>query len=89
MKEEMVLSSKRKWFWIGIVLCFITPPIPGLIYGIAMLTEGRYRKEGLIIVAWSIVWLVLVTIVFAWLVKSGYFHLNLPAGSALKAVKVI
>jgi len=85
----MVLSSKRKWFWIGIALCFITPPIPGLIYGIAMLTENRYRKEGLIIIAWSIIWFVFVTIILAFLIKNGYFHFNLPAESALKAIKVI
>lgn len=85
----MVLSSKRKWFWIGILLCFITPPIPGLIYGIAMLTENRYRKDGLIIVVWSIVWFTFITLAVAWLVKSGLLHLNLPAGAALKAVNLI
>lgn len=85
----MVLSSKRKWFWIGIVLCFITPPLPGLIYGIAMLTEKRYRREGLIIVAWSIIWLIFVTVILTWLIKSGYFHFNLPAGTTLKAVNPI
>lgn len=70
----MVLSSKRKWFWTGILLCFIAPPIPGLIYGIAMLTEKRYRKEGLIIIAWSIIWFAFITIALAGLIKSGYFR---------------
>jgi len=53
---EMVLTSKRKWFWIGMVIALFLPPVPGLVFGIGLYTEKPYRKEALIIIVWSLVW---------------------------------
>jgi len=47
----------KKWFWIGIVCGFHIGF--GLIYGISLAFEKKFRKEAIIIIAWTIVWFVL------------------------------
>lgn len=44
----------KKWFWIGIIVGFLNF-IAGLIYGFAMVAEREHRKEGWIVVVWSVV----------------------------------
>lgn len=50
----------RKWFWLGIILCFVAPPVPGLIYGAFMLTEKNSRRDALVIIAWALLWFAVV-----------------------------
>ena len=59
-----------KWFWIGIVVGFLNY-IAGLIYGIALVTEKEYRREGAIIVAWTVLVAVLMTIVLGYVYPQG------------------
>jgi len=60
-----------KWFWIGIVMSFFNIAA-GLVYGIALTVEKSYRKEGLIIIAFAIVWaLVGFFLIGPWLLKLG------------------
>ncbi len=59
-----------KWFWIGIVVGFLNS-IAGLIYGIALVTEKEYRREGAIIVAWTVLVAVLMTIVLGYVYPQG------------------
>lgn len=54
--KEMVLKSKRKWFWVGMAIALFLPPIPGFIFGFSLLTEKPYRREALIIICWTIIW---------------------------------
>ena len=60
-KEPMVLSSRRKWFWIGIAVAIFSG-ISGLIYGTALLREKIYKKEALLIIGWSIIWFLIFTL---------------------------
>ncbi len=60
----------NKWFWIGIVMGL--NPIFGLVYGIALLVEKDHRKEGMIVIIWTIVWAVISYYLSIWLVKQGY-----------------
>ena len=69
--KEMVLKSKRKWFWIGMIIALFLPPIPGFIFGFAMFTEKPYRKEALIIIVWSAVWAVLTYLIAQYVVSHG------------------
>lgn len=59
MNEEIIsinqaeVSDKfklgKKWFWIGVVIA-ILHGLSGLIFGIALITEKKYRREGLVII---------------------------------------
>lgn len=61
----------KKWFWIGIIIAIFNVAA-GLIYGIALAIEKDHRKEGLIIVAWAIIWASIIYFVIApYLVESG------------------
>ncbi len=81
MNEQSSISSTssevdkfklgKKWFWIGMVVAFLNVVV-GLIYGIALAIEKNHRKEGLIIISWSIVWaLIGFFIIGPWLIESG------------------
>ncbi len=76
--KEMVLKSRRKWFWIGIVISLFLPPIPGFIFGFALLTEKPYRKEALIIIIWTIVWAILTYLMAQYIVSHGLRVLVFP-----------
>ena len=72
-KEPMILSSKKKWFWIGIITATFNS-FAGVIYGVALFREKEYQKEGGMIVGWAIVWFLTLTfILIPFLVKNGYF----------------
>lgn len=86
-KEPMILSSKKKWFWIGIVIAIIGS-ISGLIFGIALYREKNYKKEGLKIITLSIVWLIILYSVSLWMRKNGYYqNIFLPTAHLLPVVK--
>lgn len=80
MNEEMhnAMSSTdsfafgKKWFWIGVVMAL--NPIAGTIYGAALLFEPKHRKEGLAILAVTLIWgLIAYYYVGPWLIKVGGF----------------
>lgn len=61
----------KKWFWVGIVVSIFNA-IAGLIYGISLAIEKEHRKEGLIIIAWAIIWVLIIYFVIGpYLIKSG------------------
>ncbi|MEK7578490.1 MAG: hypothetical protein AAB789_00220 [Patescibacteria group bacterium] len=61
----------KKWFWIGIAVATLNV-VAGLAYGIALLTEKDYRKEGLVIIAWAVIWaLIGFFVIGPYLIKSG------------------
>ena len=75
MIEQIISNSRfalgKKWFWIGMVVALLNVTA-GLLYGIALLTEKKYRKEGLIIAIFAVVWAVVsFFLIGPWLIKSG------------------
>ncbi len=60
--EDKFLFNK-KWFWIGIIIAALNF-IAGLIYGIALVVESHHRKEGGVIIAWSVVAAVIIMTFF-------------------------
>ncbi len=69
-KEPMILSSRKKWFWIGIVITIMNQTA-GVIYGVALLLEPPYKREGRIILVWNVVYWLLKIIILYWLIKNG------------------
>ena len=60
----------KKWFWIGIVVGFLNM-LAGLVYGIALVMEPEHRKEGLIIVAWSVISFMVIFYIVSNIENSG------------------
>ena len=74
----MILKSKRKWFWVGMVLSIFVPPVVGLIFGISLFLEKPYRKEASIIIIWSIVWTVFLVLFVHYVLAPGLSAQGLP-----------
>ena len=78
-KELMVLSSKKKWFWIGIAIGFFDT-VSGLIYGIALYREPQYRSDAKKIIIFAIIRLIVAIVILyflnAWLQSYGYIRPN-------------
>ena len=72
----------KKWFWIGIVVSTLNI-VAGLVYGITLLIEKDHRKEGLVVMAWAIIWaLIGFFVIGPYLIKSGL----LPKFQIIKAI---
>ena len=71
-KEEINISSKRKWFIVGIVIALLNPIFSGLVIAYAFLTEPKLRKEGKIILIISFVWAIILAYLIEWLKSGGY-----------------
>lgn len=57
----------KKWFWVGIAVGFLNF-VAGLIYAIALMTEKEHRKEGIIILVWTLAVFLLLAILIGPLV---------------------
>lgn len=58
----------EKWFWVGIIVVLLNSTA-GLVFGIALLTEKKYRREGWIIVSIGLV----ITAVVIWRLIKLYY----------------
>ena len=70
--EHTTFALWGKWFWIAIISAALNP-LAGLMVGVGVLTEQDRRKEGLIIIAWSIIWWTALVIIA---LKFGGARLN-------------
>jgi len=71
-KNAIEISSKQKWFVVGIIIAILNPIFSGLLISFAFLTEPRLRKEGKIILLVSIVWSIALAYIMNWLKSGGY-----------------
>lgn len=71
-KEEVVLSSRKKWLWLGIVIALLNPVFSGLVLGFVFWTEPQLKKEGKIILAIAILWGLAAIYLSRWLISQGY-----------------
>lgn len=71
-KREVKLTSRKKWFWLGILIAIVNPVFAGLILGLAFWTEPEMKKEAKIILAVAIVWGVIYSYLVNWLTSEGY-----------------
>ena len=68
---SLTLSSKRKWLWLGVLMGFFHP-IAGLVYGGALFFEQEARKEGIIVIVWTIAWAIASFFLFGYLAQEGF-----------------
>jgi len=64
---KLIISSRRKWLWLGILVSAVNPIFAGLIMGAVYLSEPELRKEGLIVSAIAILW---GAVLFYWVNKN-------------------
>ncbi|MFH1461267.1 MAG: hypothetical protein ABIF84_02505 [Patescibacteria group bacterium] len=69
--EKISLNSKKKWFWLGIVVTLISP-IAGVVLAVAFWTEPDLKREGRIIFVFAIIWGIIFLYLSDWLVGQGY-----------------
>ena len=55
-EQKLVISSKKKWLWLGILVAAVNPVFAGLIMGAVYLSEPELHKEGRIVAAIAILW---------------------------------
>jgi len=71
-KDVTEVSSKKKWFIIGIIIALLNPIFSGLIVSFGFLTEPKFRKEGKIILVISFLWAIALAYIVDWIKKGGY-----------------
>jgi hypothetical protein len=55
-QEKLIISSKKKWVWLGVLIALVNPIFSGLIVGAVYLSEPELRGAGKIISAIAILW---------------------------------
>jgi hypothetical protein len=55
-KDRLLISSKKKWFWVGFAIALINPVFAGLLISAAFLSEPALKKSGFFLAAFSIAW---------------------------------
>ncbi|GEM_PF-1312009 len=83
MEDKFLLY--RKWFWIGIVAGFMNAVV-GLIYGIALAMEPEHRKEGTVIIVWSLVAFGITYLIALWLQSKGILPTFIASPTAKPSV---
>lgn len=71
--HKIEITSKKKWFIIGIIIAILNPIFSGLVISYGFLTEPKLRKEGKIILVVSIVWAIVLAYLMELFKKGGYF----------------
>jgi len=71
-KEKIDISSKKKWFIVGIIIAILNPIFSGLVISYAFLTEPKLRREGKIILIISFIWAIILAYLIDWLKRGGY-----------------
>lgn len=70
--DKLEISSKKKWFIVGIIIAILNPIFSGLVMSFAFLTEPKLRKEGKILLVISFVWAIILAYLIEWLKSGGY-----------------
>lgn len=70
--DKIDISSKKKWFIIGIIITILNPIFSGLVISFGFLTEPKLRKEGKILLMVSFVWAIILAYLLEWFKKGGY-----------------
>lgn len=61
----------KKWFWIGFFVGLFNIAA-GLLYGIALAIEPEHRREGVVLIVWTVFWAILTYQLGVYLTEEGY-----------------
>ena len=53
---ETVSVKKNRWFYGGLLVAVLNPILSGVVVSVLMILEPGFKKEGRIILAFSIIW---------------------------------
>jgi len=56
IEQKIMISSKKKWFWIGMLIALLNPVFAGLIISAAYLSEPELKKIGVAVAIVAILW---------------------------------
>lgn len=56
MEGEQVTINKNRWFYGALAVAVLNPIFAGLILGILMIREPGLKKEGRIVIIFSLAW---------------------------------
>ncbi len=54
--DKIIISSKKKWLWAGIIIALVNPIFAGLIVAAIYLSEPELRPAGKIVAVVAILW---------------------------------
>lgn len=60
----MIQINKNKFFFWAVIISVLNPIFSGLILGLVMLSEPDFKKEGRLISVFSIVWGIMLMLIF-------------------------
>ena len=55
-EEKILVSSRKKWLWLGIAIALLNPVFAGLLTAAFYLSEPELKKEGRIVAVIAILW---------------------------------
>jgi threonine/homoserine/homoserine lactone efflux protein len=71
-KQDRVKILEKKLFIVGIIIALLNPIFSGLVMSFLFLTEPKLRKQGIILLAISFIWGIILAYLVDWL-KTGRF----------------
>lgn len=62
--ERVSIAKNRLFFW-AVIIAILNPILSGLILGVVMASEPDFRKEGRVVILFSIAWGIIALLLVA------------------------
>lgn len=62
---ERASVRKNRFFFLAVIIAILNPVFSGLILGFFMLSESDFKKEGRIVILFSVVWGIIAMLLLA------------------------
>jgi zinc transporter ZupT len=60
--DKPVIGYDQKWLLVGLLIALLHPIFSGLIIGLAYYTDPRLRREGQLVLGFSVIWAIIIRI---------------------------
>lgn len=51
-----------KWLFVGLLIALLNPILSGVVIGLAYVSEERLRREGYIVLGFTVIWAIVVIV---------------------------